>query len=94
MTDTPKEPIVVRHIDTQDTIAWSDGHFAGPSHDLKDTARDLYDHQATVTLPNGERRKIEHNAEGATLAMVLACGGRGRIISTNHGALPSDTKLM
>lgn len=88
------EVVVVQHMDTQETVAWSDGLFAGNPNELKQTSRDLYDSHAEVTLGGGRTLRIEHNAQGAALAMIAACGGRGRIISTSHGVLPSDTRTV
>lgn len=88
------EVVVVQHMDTQETIAWSDGHFAGRSNALKEASRYLYATNAEITLGGGEALRIEHNAQGAALAMLAACAGRGRIISTDHGVLPPDDGII
>lgn len=87
------ETVVVRHMDTGDTIAWSDGYFASRSQPLKELARHLYSAEAEVSL-GAHLHRIKHNAQGAALAMIAACKGRGRIVSTDYGVLPADTRIV
>lgn len=87
------ETVVVRHMDTGETIAWSDGQFASASSPLKAISRRLYADKVEVSLARRTYR-VEHNAQGAALVMLAACGGRGRIISTKYGTLPSDTRVV
>lgn len=88
------ETVLVQDMDSHEVIAWSDGNFAGASGELKHLARRLYAAEAEVQFTDGTTARIEHNARGAALAMIAACSGRGRILSTEHGSLPTDTRIV
>lgn len=79
-------------MDTGESIAWSDGYFAGASKVLKHASREAY--EAGTALLGGREASVPHNSRGAAVAMLSACSGRGRIISTDHGILPADDRII
>lgn len=86
------ETVLVQHVGTGEVVAWSDGQFAGNSSDTKKVSRHLYETRASVDFGDGNPISITHSAQGAAYAMLAACAGQGRIISTNHGHLPTDKR--
>lgn len=80
------ELVVVRDRDTGNTVAWSDGHFAGDGP-LKRRARAVMSRGGSVLINEGAY-PLTDDARGAAIAMLFACRGRGVIVTGEEHTLP------
>ena len=78
------ETVAVCHLDTDATVAWSDGQFGGDPI-LRDAARAIRDAAQPVTLGT-TTYPMTDGPRGAAVAMLAACTGRG-VIVTDPGIL-------
>lgn len=81
--------VVVRRDDTGQAVAWSDGEFAGDAALVRD-ARVLAEQQAEVDLGGHVRTANATTPEGAAVAMLAACRGRGIVVSPEDLVFSED----
>jgi len=77
--------VVIRHLDTGDTVAWCDGEFAG-SQTLTDAARAVWAAGGQVSLGR-DVYPITDGPHGAAAVMLAVCKGRGMIATGINGPL-------